>query len=71
MEKSFEVEVDCVGGGTPHVHRMLVTAGSVVYNVAPTRVRLQYVCPASGEALMASFDVPAGAGRPFAVARVS
>jgi hypothetical protein len=70
MER-FEVEVDCVGGGTPHVHTIVVSCKDEgVYNVGPTKVRLHYACPTSGEGLVASIDAPASAGRPFKVERV-
>lgn len=72
-EDEFEVEVDCVGGGTPHVHTIVVSCKGGVrgaYGVGPTKVRLRYDCPTSGQALVASFEAPASAGRPFKVVRV-
>jgi hypothetical protein len=72
MDKiEFVVEVDCVGGGTAHVHTIVISGMGGVYNVGPTKVRLRYDCPTSGEALVASFDAPPSAGRPFKIERVN
>ena len=70
-EDDFEIEVDCAGGGTPHLHTIVVSCRPRgAYGVGPTKVRLRYDCPTSGEALVASFEAPASAGRPFKVVRV-
>ena len=67
----FTIEVECHGGGARHKHSVLVEYGSVSFGVSsPGRVRLQYTCPRSGEAFLANFAPPAGAGRPFTVAQV-
>jgi hypothetical protein len=72
MDKvEFEVKVDCVGGGTPHVHTIVISSMGGVYHVGPTKVRLRYDCPTSGEALVASFEAPPSAGRPFKIERVN
>jgi hypothetical protein len=69
---SFEIEVDCSGGGTPHVHKILVSCKrGEIYNVGPSRVRLRYDCPHSGEQFIASFNAPAETGRPFKIEGVS
>jgi hypothetical protein len=70
--KSFEVEVDCQGGGTAHTHTIVVGAGEEpIYNASPSsNVRLQYTCPQSGQALIAIFKPPVGASRPFSVTKV-
>ena len=69
---SFEVEVGCQGGGTPHKHTIVVEVGQEpVYNASkPSKVRLQYTCPVSGQALIAIFTPPVGASRPFSVTKV-
>jgi hypothetical protein len=70
---NFEIEVSCDRGGTPHTHRLVVEPGqSVVFGASkPTKVRLQYTCPATGEPQMAIFTPPIGAARPFAVVKVN
>ena len=69
--EQFSVEVACRGGGTPHTHTMHVEHGSGAYGVsAPAKVRLQYICPLTGEAFIAMFQPPVGAGRPFTVTKV-
>lgn len=71
--KTFEISVSCQSGGSPHRHSIVVKAGdSVVYNVAPpSNVRLQYTCPVTRQALVATFAPPAGFARPFAIASVT
>jgi hypothetical protein len=69
---SFEIEVGCQGGGTAHKHTIVVETGhEPVYNASkPSKIRLQYTCPVSGQALIASFNPPVGASRPFSVTKV-
>jgi hypothetical protein len=69
---SFEVEVDCQGGGTVHRHTIAVESGQgPVFNASkPSKVRLQYTCPTSGQALIATFTPPVGASRPFSIRTV-
>jgi hypothetical protein len=71
--KSFEVEISCQSGGAAHKHMIVVEAGqSPVFNASkPAKVRLQYMCPVSGQALIAAFTPPIGASRPFTVAKVT
>ena len=69
--EQFQLEVVCNAGGTPHKHVILVEHGSGAFGASrPGNVRLQYTCPVSGEALIATFQPPVGASRPFAVASV-
>lgn len=69
---SFEVEVGCQGGGTAHKHTIVVETGlPPIFNASkPSKVRLQYTCPVSGQALIATVTPPVGASRPFAVTKV-
>lgn len=71
--QTFEIEVNCSSGGTPHKHTLVVTpGGSGVYNASPpTKVRLQYACPATGDKLIAIFEPPVGAARPFEISKVT
>jgi hypothetical protein len=69
---SFEIEVGCSGGGTAHTHRIVVKAGPGTYGASPpTNARMQYTCPVTGEAFIATFKPPTGAGRPFAIEKVT
>ncbi len=70
--KTFEVEVPCTGGGTPHSHLLVVERGPGMRGASrPTRVRLQYTCPETDEAFVAVFEPPVGAGRPFVIVQVT
>jgi hypothetical protein len=66
----FCVVVDCQSGDAPHQHTMTVESGGPLYAVAPVTVRLQYTCPRTGAPLIAKFEAPAGAGRPFSLREV-
>lgn len=68
---NFEVEVNCNSGGTSHTHTIVVESNTGVRGASPpTRVRLQYTCPNTKEALMAIIQPPVGAARPFNIAKV-
>jgi hypothetical protein len=70
MER-FTVQVPCTGGGASHTHTIVVEHSTGSYGAsAPGRVRLQFTCPLTGEAFIANFQPPVGAGRPFTVATV-
>jgi hypothetical protein len=69
---NFEIVVSCYSGGTPHTHTIVVESSTGVRGAStPTRVRLQYTCPATREALMATFEPPVGAARPFNILKVN
>jgi hypothetical protein len=69
---NFEIEVNCSSGGTPHKHTIVVESTPGVHGASPpTRVRLQYTCPVTEEALLAIFQPPVGAARPFTIAKVN
>jgi hypothetical protein len=69
---NFDLEVSCNSGGTPHAHTIVVESSTGVQGSSrPTRVRLQYTCPVTGAALMATFEPPVGAARPFIIAKVN
>lgn len=68
---SFEITVACNSGGTEHSHSIVVESRTGAFGASrPTRVRLQYTCPVSGTPLIATFEPPVGAARPFEVAEV-
>ena len=68
---NFEIEVSCNSGGTSHTHTIVVESSRGVHGASPpTKVRLQYTCPVTEEALMAIFQPPVGAARPFNIAKV-
>ena len=68
----FEVSVRCVSGSSPHRHVLVVrSTGSLKYGAAkPAQARLQYTCPVTGDAAIASFEPPLHAPRPFKIAEV-
>lgn len=69
--KEFTVKVECNGGKIPHEHTIVVNASEGVYGASPpTRVRLQYTCPVTSKNLVATFEPPVGAARPFAVVKI-
>jgi len=69
--EQFQLEIVCNAGGTPHKHVIVVEHGKGAFGASrPSNVRLQYTCPISGEALIATFQPPVGSSRPFAVASV-
>ena len=68
---SFEITVACNSGETEHSHSIVVESSTGAYGASkPARVRLQYTCPVTGTPLIATFEPPAGAARPFAIAEV-
>lgn len=69
---TFSVAVDCISGSEPHKHTIVVEPGqSGVYGAGPPpTVRLQYTCPVTGKALIASFKPPVDASRPFKIVEV-
>lgn len=68
----FEIKVSCNSGGISHTHTIIVESSTGVHGASrPTRVRLQYTCPLTREALMAIFEPPVGAARPFNIANVN
>jgi hypothetical protein len=71
MAQTFEIEVNCESGGKPHTHTIVVKSDTVIHGSSkPSRVRLQYTCPTTGEALIATFEPPVGAGKPLTVTQV-
>ena len=72
MAEQFEIAVDCDSGGKRHRHSLIVSHGvGHAYGAArPSRVQLEYSCPATGEMRKAFFRAPVGAAKPFSVASV-
>lgn len=69
---TFEIAINCQSGGTKHTHTIVIESTTGVHGAAPpTRVRLQYTCPVTAEALIAIFQPPVGAARPFNIAKVN
>jgi hypothetical protein len=69
---SFELEINCNSGGARHTHKIVIEPGGIVHGSSkPSRVRLEYTCPLTGTAHMATFEPPVGAGRPFKVRKVT
>jgi hypothetical protein len=68
---SFSIETDCQAGGVPHKHAITVEHGEGAYGASsPTNVRLQFTCPMANQPVIVTFKPPAGAARPFAIAKV-
>jgi hypothetical protein len=72
MARTFEHEVICHGGGAAHKHTLVIEPNeSGVYGASPpTKVRLQFICPVSGQAVVVPISPPVGASRPFDVKQV-
>ena len=69
---NFEINVNCTSGGIVHTHTIVVKSSTGAYGAShPSRVRLQYTCPVTGDALIAAFEPPNGAARPFSVEKVN
>ena len=69
---TFEVEVTCSSGGVAHTHRLVIEPDSSgVFNASPpSKVRLQFNCPVSGQAVVVPITPPVGAARPFNIQQV-
>jgi hypothetical protein len=72
-EVTFEVEVTCNAGGVSHAHVVTISSegGEVVSATKPQNMRMQYVCPASGQPRIMTFKPPAGFARPYKVRSVN
>ena len=69
---TFEIEVACSAGGVAHKHTLVIEPDqSGVFNASPpTKVRLQFTCPLSGQPVVAPIIPPVGAARPFEIKQV-